>query len=191
MTAVCRPHECRQPCDRCPWGKMRLRAVFLRTAGDTGTSVYPRHNPTPSRPSFPDGLLPMKLRDLRHDQPLNLRDAAEYLGKLTGQKPHVSTLWRWCLKGCKGVRLDSICIGSKRFVTAGAIERFVEALTAARSGPTERPSSPSSPPPPAKGMLARVMRHNDHRRGEIDAARRRLDEITGASKPATPATRSA
>lgn len=135
----------------------------------------------------------MRLRDLREDQPLSLPDAAEYLGKFTGQKPHVSTLWRWCLKGCKGVRLDSLCIGGKRFVTATAIERFIEASTASRATPPEQPCVPaaSTAASAAKGMLAHVMRHNDRRRQEIDAARRRLDAITAAAKPTTPATRSA
>jgi hypothetical protein len=76
-------------------------------------------------------------------------------------------------------------------VTAAAIVMFVDESTAARPGQTERTSSPPSPPSPAKGMLAHVMRHNDRRRQEIDAARRRLDEITGAAKPAAPVTRSA
>jgi hypothetical protein len=135
----------------------------------------------------------MRLRDLHQDRPISLPDAAEYLGKLTGQKPHVSTLHRWCLKGCKGVRLDSICIGSKRFVTATAIERFIEASTAARVAPPEQPSVPAATAQPstAQGMPAHVMRHNDRRRQEIDDARHRLDEITGATRPATPATRSA
>ena len=68
------------------------------------------------------------LRQFTEERPLSLPDAASYIGKLTGvAKPNVSTLWRWCLKGCKGVKLDSICIGNKRFVTVSAIERFIEA----------------------------------------------------------------
>jgi len=133
----------------------------------------------------------MKLRDLREDQPLSLPDAAEFLGKITGQKPHVSTLYRWCLRGCKGVRLESICIGGKRFVTAAAIERFIEASSEARPAQQTQAPAPAAPPTPGKGMLAHVMRHNDRRRQEIEAARRRLDEITGAAKPSAPATRSA
>lgn len=133
----------------------------------------------------------MRLRDLREDQPLSLPDAADFLGKLTGRKPHVSTLWRWCLKGCKGVRLKSICIGGKRFVTMTAIEQFIEGSTTMGVGQAEQPVTPAAPTSPAKGMLAHVMRHNDRRRQEIEAARRRLDEITGAAKPSTPATRSA
>lgn len=140
------------------------------------------------------GAVLVKLRYLREDQPMSLPDAAEFLGKLTGQKPHVSTLWRWCLKGCKGVKLESICIGGKRFVTATAIENFIEASTTATPGQPMQapaPNAPAAPPTPGKGMLAHVMRHNDRRRQEIEAARRRLDEIAGAGKPHGPATRSA
>ena len=72
--------------------------------------------------------LTTRLRELRDDNPMSLTDAATYLGKVTGRKPHVSTLWRWCQKGCKGVRLDSICVGGKRFVTVAAIERFIDEL---------------------------------------------------------------
>jgi hypothetical protein len=133
----------------------------------------------------------MKLRDLREDQPLSIRDAAELLGKLTGQKPHVSTLWRWCLKGCKGAKLESICIGGKRFVTATAIERFIEASSEARPARQTPAPAPPAPPTPGKGMLAHVMRHNDRRRQEIEAARRQLDEMTGVTKTRAPASRSA
>lgn len=133
----------------------------------------------------------MKLRDLREDQPLSLPDAAEFLGKLTGQKPHVSTLWRWCLKGCKGAKLESICIGGKRFVTAAAIERFIEALSESRPARQTPPPALAAPPSPGKGMLAHVMRHSDCRRQEIEAARRQLDVITGTSKPAASTSRSA
>jgi hypothetical protein len=135
----------------------------------------------------------VKLRDLREDKPLSLFDAADYLGKLTGRKPHVSTLWRWCMKGCKGVRLESICIGGKRFVTATAIEQFIDASTAAQSAKAAQPAAATSEPPPspATGLLAHVMRHNDRRRSEIEKARRRLDEITGTAKQSAPATRSA
>jgi hypothetical protein len=137
------------------------------------------------------GTYLVKLRDLSEDQPLSLTDAAEFLGKLTGRKPHVSTLWRWCLKGCRGVRLESICIGGKRFVTAAALEKFIADSTAARDGQPQKPSAPSALPSPAKRTLSHVMRHNERRRQEIEAARRRLDEITGTAKPPAPANRSA
>lgn len=133
----------------------------------------------------------MKLRDMLDGRLMSLVDAAAYLGRLTGKKPHVSTLWRWCLKGCKGVRLESVCIGGKRFVTVTAIERFVEASTESRSERPEPSCIAAVPVSPAAGLAAHVMRHGDRRRQEIESARRRLDEITGTAKPTAPATRSA
>ena len=124
----------------------------------------------------------MRLRDLRDDHPLSLPDAAAYLGTITGQKPHVSTLWRWCLKGCKGVTLESICIGGKRFVTVAAIEVFVESLSSARAVPNHKQLHQPVTPAALTSPLAHVMRQNDRRKGEIEAARRRLDELTGVKR---------
>jgi hypothetical protein len=98
------------------------------------------------------------------------------------------------MKGCKGVKLESICIGGKRFVTATAIENFIEASSTATPGQPRHapaPSVPTAPSTPGKGMLAHVMRHNDRRRQEIEAARRQLDQITGTAKPAAQTSRSA
>lgn len=117
--------------------------------------------------------------DLPDDKPMSLPSAARYLGSVTGQTPHVSTLWRWCLRGCKGVKLESICIGGKRFVTRAAIERFIENSTASQtpSATTVVTVTPHAPP--------QVVRHNQRRRAEIDAARRRLDELTGVNRSAS------
>jgi hypothetical protein len=124
----------------------------------------------------------MRLRDLQNDTPMSLPDAAVYLGKLTGRKPHVSTLWRWCLKGCKGVKLDSICIGNKRLVTAAAIELFVESLSTAREvHPGSQPPDQAHPTV-ARSHLEHVVRHNDRRKEEIEAARCRLDQLTGVKQ---------
>lgn len=117
---------------------------------------------------------------------MSLPAAADYIGKLTGQpKPNVSTMWRWCLKGCKGVKLESVCIGSKRYVTASAIERFIAAR-----------SEPSAPVPPTTVSIdrhspPRVQAQADRRREEIEAARRRLDELTGGSRRSSTAPPSA
>jgi hypothetical protein len=111
------------------------------------------------------------------EKPMSLPDAATYLGGITGQKPHLSTLWRWCLKGCYGVRLESICIGGKRFVTPSAIQRFIENSTSKQTPSTTTvvTITPHAPP--------HVVRHNERRRAEIEAARRKLNELTGVNKP--------
>jgi hypothetical protein len=118
----------------------------------------------------------IRFDDLPDDKPMNLRTAARYIGSITGETPHISTLWRWCLKGSGGVKLDSICVGGKRFVTRTAIRRFVENSTAKRtpSPTTVVTVTPHAPP--------HVVRHNEKRRAEIAAARRQLDELTGAGR---------
>jgi hypothetical protein len=135
--------------------------------------------------------LTTRLRELRDDNPMSLTDAATYLGKVTGRKPHVSTLWRWCQKGCKGVRLDSICVGGKRFVTVAAIERFIDESTNAQDGRPRPPSGQSPAPPSPASSSGQVMRHNERRKKEIKAVRDRLDEITGRNKAISLANRSA
>jgi len=134
-----------------------------------------------ARAAFPELARPRAIQNLAHDRPMSLPDAAAYLGRITGQKPHVSTIWRWCLKGCKGVRLESVCIGGKRFVTAAAIDDFIDASTRRRpDGQLPPPAAPPRPP-------AHVMRHNERRRAEIEAARRRVDELTGVTRRPRPA----
>jgi hypothetical protein len=38
---------------------------------------------------------------------------------------HVSTVWRWCLRGVHGHRLESISIGQRRYTTEPAYRRWV------------------------------------------------------------------
>lgn len=118
------------------------------------------------------------LRNLAEERPLNLPEAANYIAKLTGhKKPNVSTLWRWCQKGCKGVKLESICIGAKRFVTVSAIERFIQARSqmGASSEVVSIDIAPAATP--------RVERLAAQRRDEIESARKRLDELTRGGSP--------
>lgn len=144
-----------------------------------GRRIMTNHQHLPNA-AFPDRCRPRALEHLAHDRPMSLPDAAAYLGRITGQKPHVSTLWRWCLKGCKGMRLDSICIGGKRFVTAAAIDEFIDAST--RRQPNGQPHPPAASPRPP----AHVMRHNERRQTQIEAARSRVDELTGVTKRSRP-----
>lgn len=39
-----------------------------------------------------------------------------------------ATAWRWCLRGCRGIRLQSILIGGVRFTSREACDRFLAAL---------------------------------------------------------------
>jgi hypothetical protein len=47
-------------------------------------------------------------------------------------RPHLSSGYRFISqRGCRGVRLESIVVGGRRFTSRQALRRFVEATTAA------------------------------------------------------------
>lgn len=57
--------------------------------------------------------------------------------QLFSPPPHVSTVWRWCTKGTRGVKLESWIRGGQRVTTPEAVERFLLALNAADEPGTE------------------------------------------------------
>jgi hypothetical protein len=46
-----------------------------------------------------------------------------------GKTPHPATIARWARKGCRGVRLESLLIGGRRFSTVEAVSRFLSRLS--------------------------------------------------------------
>jgi hypothetical protein len=63
--------------------------------------------------------------EICRQKPMSLAAAARAFGRLRGRVPHISTVWRWCTKGVRGVRLQSYVVGGTRVVTAEAIDRFL------------------------------------------------------------------
>ena len=52
-----------------------------------------------------------------------------------------ATVWRWSLRGCRGVRLESLLVGGVRFTSRQACDRFLAALNGSL---TPQPSKPPS-----------------------------------------------
>jgi Protein of unknown function (DUF1580) len=53
------------------------------------------------------------------------------LGKATAEvpgHPHVSTLIRWAMRGARGIKLESIKVGGRRYTSVEAINRFLARL---------------------------------------------------------------
>jgi len=71
--------------------------------------------------------------DLTTETPITLAKAAQ---TLPGGAVHVSTIHRWRMKGCRGVRLETFLRGGIRHSTHAAIARFFDAVTAAADGDT-------------------------------------------------------
>ena len=69
--------------------------------------------------------------DLSAETPITLADAAR---TLPGGAVHVSTIHRWRMKGCRGVRLETFLRGGIRYTTNEAVARFFAATTAAADG---------------------------------------------------------
>ena len=68
-------------------------------------------------------------------------------------RPHVSTGYRFITRGCRGVFLESILVGGRRFTSRQALLRFVDAVTAAASRNGSRPSEQSTVGPIVDGGL--------------------------------------
>ena len=49
-------------------------------------------------------------------------------------RPHLATLHRWRVRGIRGVRLETLLIGGRRFTSLEALRRFTSAVTAAADG---------------------------------------------------------
>lgn len=82
--------------------------------------------------------------ELHKEQLLSLTDATKSLPPIDGKRPHVSTLWRWCRRGLRGVRLEHVRIGHRVCTSTDALSRFVNRL--AEAEPAPRPRDPEPEP---------------------------------------------
>ncbi|TWT67022.1 hypothetical protein Pla123a_44520 [Posidoniimonas polymericola] len=57
-------------------------------------------------------------------------DVPDYLPTRRGKKLHISTVYRWVLKGARGKVLDSAMLGGIRYTSLEALERFLGTRTA-------------------------------------------------------------
>lgn len=51
--------------------------------------------------------------------------------KMLPGRPHLSSIFRWMSRGVRGVRLESVLVGGRRYTSREALERFSAATTAA------------------------------------------------------------
>jgi len=69
--------------------------------------------------------------DVQSEVVLSLNDAAKVLPAIDGKRPHISTLWRWCRKGLRGVHLEYARYGNRIVTSSAALSRFVNNLASA------------------------------------------------------------
>jgi hypothetical protein len=74
--------------------------------------------------------------DIATDELISLSQAA----KCRPTPPSPATLWRWHRKGIRGIRLETVLIGGKRYTTAEEFAAFCSRVTAADSSTTDERS---------------------------------------------------
>lgn len=102
-----------------------------------------------------------------HEHLLTLAEATRELPSVNGKRHSAITIWRWCRKGIRGVRLEYIRIGRAMMTSREALNRFYRAL--AQSDPILNYTH----------ERFRRPRHREHqalRQRQIEAAKQRLKE---------------
>ncbi len=77
------------------------------------------------------------VQDILNEQLVPLLDSK----KLFPIAPDTSTLWRWCLRGTRRAKLETVLCGGRRFTSREAIQRFIRAssgLPVQTQAPTAR-----------------------------------------------------
>ncbi|MCH8342479.1 MAG: DUF1580 domain-containing protein [Planctomycetes bacterium] len=88
--------------------------------------------------------------DLACEELLSLTDATKALPPIDGKRPCSSTIWRWCRRGVRGVRLEYVRLGHRVCTTREALGRFAQRLAEADDQPVENLKTRSTKPRSAK-----------------------------------------
>jgi hypothetical protein len=67
--------------------------------------------------------------DISSERLILLSAAAAYIPG----RPHSSTLFRWWRDGSRGIKLESLLVGGRRYTSVEAIERFIQRLSSPHS----------------------------------------------------------
>jgi hypothetical protein len=80
--------------------------------------------------------------DVSSETVVSLTEASKHVpSRRQGKKTAVSTIWRWAMKGIRGVKLETIMIGGTRCTSLQALQRFFEQVTEVTNGTTAMPST--------------------------------------------------
>lgn len=79
--------------------------------------------------------------------------------KVLPGRPHISTVWRWCLRGVKGHTLKSTMIGGRRYISKADLDDFIECLSTSTA--PEIHSKATSPTATRRKQIEKASRHVD------------------------------
>ncbi len=66
--------------------------------------------------------------DIQSETVIPLTKAAKRVPSRNGRTVHVSTIWRWTMRGVHGIKLESLLVGGTRCTSVEAIGRFIQRL---------------------------------------------------------------
>jgi len=91
--------------------------------------------------------LPLAYRIGPDDPLVTLAEASRRLPKIDGRKIAVATIWRWCRRGLRGVRLQYVRVGRRICTTHKALLHFFAALSSLdeQAAQADRPSFRAKP----------------------------------------------
>jgi hypothetical protein len=69
--------------------------------------------------------------DLANETLISLADVPDHLPlRRGGKRPHVSCIYRWVQRGCRGIRLEVLQVGGTKCTSLQALQRFFDRLSA-------------------------------------------------------------
>lgn len=74
------------------------------------------------------------MSSILHEKRLSLTTLAQREGV------NVATVWRWTTKGARGAKLETVCVGGRRFTSDEAFARFASACSG-ESAPPPKPAT--------------------------------------------------
>ena len=75
---------------------------------------------------------------------ITLEHAAKSFPGNRGRHTHISTVYRWANSGIRGVRLETMVVGGRRYTSEEAIARFIDILSASATDACPTLRSPAS-----------------------------------------------
>jgi hypothetical protein len=113
----------------------------------------------------------IRIDNAKHEGPMTLPQACQWIGEQTGRTPATSTIWRWVLRGVRGgIRLESFRVGGTSYTTREMVQRFIDRTSQSAATVSVTPA----------GVIVtsdHAASDDDNRREQIAVAQERLKEI--------------
>jgi len=72
--------------------------------------------------------------DISAEHLVAIRDVPKLVpARGNGKRIHISAVYRWLLRGVRGIRLESVTIGGTTYTSTEAVQRFADQLTLQRN----------------------------------------------------------